>query len=84
MADPLLIFAGAQHEAYAFAQSNGITGYSVITEDYHLRNYERGSTIVMVGSWAQNPRFRRVEDEARKRGCPIQTENAWLQNRRKA
>ncbi len=85
MAQPILIFAGTQAEAYAFAsemtaQGKMKGGYSVITEAFHLKNYERGSTLVMVGTWAAHPNLRRVEDEARKRGCPIQTSNAWIQN----
>ena len=74
----VIIFAGAPHEAYSFIRENGINAYTLVNEPYHIRQFERVSTIVMAGNWAQNPNLKSVENEARKRGMPIKTAGEWV------
>lgn len=82
MPNPILIFAGNWPEASQYAQQNGLSEYAVVSAAYHLRNYERGSILVMVGSWAEHPNARSIESEARKREMPIQTGAAFAQGRK--
>lgn len=76
---PLLICSGSPYEASAFVRRAGVPNYAIVTESYHVKQHGRGETLVLVGSWSSLPSIRRVQDEARRRGCPIFCENDYLE-----
>lgn len=78
MSKETLIFAGQQHEAYAFARDAKIAQYTVVSESYHVRTKERGSTLVLVGTWSNHSSIKKVEEEARRRGMPIMTSEQFI------